>query len=197
MPRFYHDGNDQPLPDELDNMPLDLMRSHRYPRYPETPVYAAENQYGHPAPMYFPQRALFSWGGRRNPGQNIDGAMRAVAEGQRVKRSAVVAAGVPESVGSPVSYARGNGGMALQLDPVDPEIYDAGEPYPRGMPKAPTMTTADLDEIIRSEMDARVGQKMTASASAARAITQAELAASGVSRVVNPAVVPHWWTNPR
>lgn len=193
MPRFYHDGNDQPLPSELQDMPLDLMRSHLYPRYPQVPAQAAEEQYGQPSPMYFPQRMLFSWGGRRNPGQNAVSAMTAVAEGQRVKRSAVVAAGVPEAVGTPVSYARGNGGMALQLDPVDPGVYEEEDPFPRGMPPAPTMTTADLDAIIQAEMDVRIGTRMTANDRTARAITQAELAATGVSRVVNPAVVPHWW----
>jgi len=202
MPRFYHGGQDQPLPDELRALPLNLQRSQLYPRFTEPTVQAAQTQYGRPAPTILPQRMLFThWKGAShpNPGQNAVSAMNALHEGGRQKRSAVVAANVPEMVGTPVSYARHAGAMALQLDPVSPSTYEDHDPYPRNMqpPGAMSLTTEDLDNVIRNQMDSRVGSRASASVSYMHAITQAELAGSGISRVVSPAVLPPWWKKQR
>ena len=200
MPRFYHGGRYRP-PVELRDLSIDMMRSHLYPRHPETFRRALQEQLDgpHPPEIYFPLRmsqTRFKDDGSGMPPREYGASGRSAAEAmlQRGEQSRELynAAGVPVAVVTPGRQADQLGATGAPFD-FDPEVYEV--PVPRGVLPAGRMqaTPAELEELMLQEHERALHSRVAVSTRTSRAMAQVAAAQSAMDVITEDDVALPFW----
>lgn len=203
MPRFYHGGNGEPLP-EIRDLPLSMLQSHNYPRHAAQFRRELQDELDRRAgnerpPVLMPARMTYdrfkddgSGSPPRRYGESGRSAVEALERAAAQTQVLYNAAGVPIAVVTPDETADGMGARDLPRG-FNPELYE--EPVPRNvLPRGRMQLTDPQIAQLSAEENARaLRARIVVETKLSRAMSQSAATAAAMDQLLADDEELPWW----